>query len=315
MSFSSQTKDELVLSAKLFGESEKRALLCAVTHAAGSLTLGRGGVGVQYITENSNVAKLAAKLAAELYNVTSSISISEKERLNAINNVVKLEGEGVRTLLQDAGCLPKGDEELQMGHIPAELIADEGCARSFLRGVFLGAGSVNDPSKGYHLEIVCRYEQFAMELCDIILSLDVKAKYSQRKSSYMVYIKEGEMVSDFLALIGAMNSTLEFAEARVVRSVNNEINRRQNFEDANMNKAAAAAAQQLIDIEVIRVNRGLESLPHKLREAAEIRINNPEATLSEVAELAGISKSGLNHRLAKIALIAEEIRNEKGSVI
>lgn len=315
MSFSSHAKDELVLSARLSGENEKRALLCAVTHAAGSLTLGRGGVGVQYITENSNVAKLTARLAAELYDVTSSISISEKERLNAVNNVVKLEGAGARTLLQDAGCLPKDDEELQMGHIPPELIADEGCARSFIRGVFLGAGSVSDPSKGYHLEIVCRYEQFAMELCDIIQELGVKAKYSQRKSSFMVYIKEGEMVSDFLTLIGAMNSTLEFAEARVVRSVNNELNRRQNFEDANMNKAAAAAAQQLIDIEVIRVNQGLESLPPKLREAAEIRINNPEATLSEVAELAGISKSGLNHRLAKIAAIAEEIRNEKGSVI
>ena len=125
-----------------------------------------------------------------------------------------------------------------------------------------------------------------------------------------VYLKDGELVSDFITLIGAMNSTMAFEEARVMRSVSNHINRQQNFEDANMNKAAAAAAQQLLDIEFIRLNAGLDSLPPKLRGAAELRINNPEATLSDLAEMAEISKSGLNHRLAKLSTIAQELKDK-----
>lgn len=309
MSFSSLTKDELVNSCKVTGGDEKRSLLCGITHAAGSMTLGRGGVGLKYVTENNNVASLAAKLGRELYSASAVISISEKERLNAVNAIVSMSGPGVMELLKDAGYAVDGDEELELGHIPGALVDTDEKARCFLRGVFLGAGSVNDPNKGYHLELVCKYERFAAELCDIMAGLGITAKYFPRKTSYIVYIKDGEMVSDFITLIGAMNSTIAFEDARVLRSVNNHINRQQNFEDANMNKAAAAAAQQLLDIEAIRLSCGLEALPAKLREAAEIRINNPEATLAEMAELAGISKSGFNHRLAKLSILAQEIKD------
>ncbi len=315
MSFSSLTKDELVNSCKVTGSDEKRSLLCGITHAAGSMTLGRGGVGLKYVTENNNVASLAAKLGRELYSASAVISISEKERLNAVNAIVSMSGPGVMELLKDAGYAVDGDEELELGHIPGALVDTDEKARCFLRGVFLGAGSVNDPNKGYHLELVCKYERFAAELCDIMAELGITAKYFPRKTSYIVYIKDGEMVSDFITLIGAMNSTIAFEDARVLRSVNNHINRQQNFEDANMNKAAAAAAQQLLDIEAIRVSRGLEALPAKLREAAEIRINNPEATLAEMAELAGISKSGFNHRLAKLSALAQEIKDQDGGIL
>ena len=310
MSFSSQTKDELVESCRLGNTEEKRSLLCGITHAAGSMTLGRGGIGLQYITENSSVAALTVRLGRELYSVTAETSISEKERLNAVSNVVKFTGDGVRDLLNDAGYGVDGDEDFELGYIPPRLTDDESKAKAFLRGVFLGAGSVSDPNKGYHLELVCRYEKFAATLCDIMAGLGISAKFLPRKSSYIVYLKDGELVSDFITLIGAMNSTMAFEEARVMRSVINHINRQQNFEDANMNKAAAAAAQQLLDIEFIRLNAGLDSLPPKLREAAELRINNPEATLSDLAEMAEISKSGLNHRLAKLSTIAQELKDK-----
>lgn len=310
MSFSSQTKDELVESCRLGNTEEKRSLLCGITHAAGSMTLGRGGIGLQYITENSSVAALTVRLGRELYSVTAETSISEKERLNAVSNVVKFTGDGVRDLLNDAGYGVDGDEDFELGYIPPRLTDDENKAKAFLRGVFLGAGSVSDPNKGYHLELVCRYEKFAATLCDIMAGLGISAKFLPRKSSYIVYLKDGELVSDFITLIGAMNSTMAFEEARVMRSVSNHINRQQNFEDANMNKAAAAAAQQLLDIEFIRLNAGLDSLPPKLREAAELRINNPEATLSDLAEMAEISKSGLNHRLAKLSTIAQELKDK-----
>ena len=121
MSFSSITKDELVSSCKLTNKEEKRSLLCGVTHAAGSMTLGRGGVGLKYVTENSNVAALTAKLGKELYSADAVVSISEKERLNAVNTVVSLSGEGVMELLRDAGYAVDGDEELELGHIPESL--------------------------------------------------------------------------------------------------------------------------------------------------------------------------------------------------
>ena len=310
MSFSSQTKDELVESCKLGSTEEKRSLLCGITRAAGSMTLGRGGIVLQYITENCSVAALTVRLGRELYRVTAETSISEKERLNAVSNVVKFTGDGVRNLLNDAGYGVDGDEDFELGYIPPRLTDDESKAKAFLRGVFLGAGSVSDPNKGYHLELVCSYEKFAATLCDIMAGLGISAKFLPRKSSYIVYLKDGELVSDFITLIGAMNSTMAFEEARVMRSVSNHINRQQNFEDANMNKAAAAAAQQLLDIEFIRLNAGLDSLPPKLRGAAELRINNPEATLSDLAEMAEISKSGLNHRLAKLSTIAQELKDK-----
>ena len=310
MSFSSRTKDELAEGCRLGNAEEKRSLLCGITHAAGSMTLGRGGIGLQYITENSSVAALTARLGRELYGVNAEASISEKERLNAVSNVVRFTGEGVKELLSDAGYGVDGDEDFELGYIPPRLIDDEGKAKAFLKGAFLGAGSVSDPNKGYHLEIVCRYERFAAALCDIMAGLGISAKFLPRKSSYIVYLKDGELVSDFITLIGAMNSTMAFEEARVMRSVSNHINRQQNFEDANMNKAAAAAAQQLVDIEFIRLNAGLDSLPAKLKQAAELRINNPEATLSDLAEMAEISKSGLNHRLAKLSIIAQELRDK-----
>ena len=296
-------------------KSEKLALLCALTHAAGSLTLGRG-VGIRYVTEHSETGRLAAELATELYGVRATVSLSQQERLKANSTIVTLAGSGCIKLLEDAGCVPRESEiELVIGHIPELLLSNDADRRCFLRGVFLGAGSVSDPRKGYHLELVCKYEPFAQGLCEILDRYEIHAKYLPRKGGYVVYLKEGNLVSDFLTLIGAMDSTLAFEEARIIRSVNNNVNRINNFDDANMNKAAAAAAQQILDIEVIQVNAELERLPAKLREAAELRINNPEATLAELAEMAGISKSGFNHRLAKLSNLAQELRLEKGKLI
>ena len=145
-------------------------------------------------------------------------------------------------------------------------------------------------------------------LCGLLADYGLPARYAQRKNAYVAYLKEGEMVAGFLTLTGAMNSTLAFEEARVMRQVAGSVNRIHNFEDANMNKAATAAAAQLVDIEGIQRAKGLQSLPPRLREAAELRLNNPEATLSELAQMAEVSKSGLNHRFAKLAALAEEYR-------
>ena len=311
MSFASEVKEELVrLRVKTI--EEKRALLCALTYSAGSMMLGRGGLGIQYTTENGPVGGLIAKLSEELYAVETEMSISESTRLRSRSTIVRLTGVGCRGLLLDAGCLSAEEKSLTLGHIPEALVEKDEDRRCYLRGAFLGAGSISDPRKGYHIEIVCRHERFAVELCALLDEYGMPGRWTARKNAYVAYLKEGEMVSDLLTLMGAMNSTLAFEEARVVRQVSGGINRIRNFEDANMNKAAAAAAAQLVDIEYIESAIGLSAIAPRLREAAELRLSSPEATLSELSELAEISKSGLNHRFAKLSQIAMELR-EHGS--
>lgn len=309
MSFSSRTKDELA-SLRLRDDAVRVAMLAALTHTAGSIMLGRSGMAIEYVTENQNVGKLIAQLASGLFAVGASLSLREHERLKAKNTVVTLTGTGCNALLKQCGCLPADseDEQFEIGAVPAALLAGPDCMQGFLRGAFLGSGSVSDPSKGYHLEIVCRHERFAQELQQHMSRLSLNAKIAARKSAYIAYIKEGESVSDFLTFVGAVEGMLAFENARVLRTVANDLNRRTNFEDANMQKAALAAAQQRIDIERINREIGIQSLPPKLRETAEARLDNPEATLAELAELLGVGKSGINHRLAKLSAIAQDIR-------
>ena len=286
MSFSSKTKDELSV-LRLKNDAVRLAALAALTHTAGSIMLGRRGLAVEYVTENQNVGQLIVQLACRLFPVEASLSLREHERLKAKNTVVTLTGSGCAALLQKSGCLPAGDVDE-----PLEI----------------GSGSVSDPSKGYHLEIVCRHERFAKELSARMAQLSLNVKTARRKSSFITYMKEGESISEFLTYIGAMEGMLAFENARVLRNVANDLNRRSNFEDANMQKAAQAAAQQLVDIELLSRETGLANLPPKLREAAEARLNNPEATLTELAELLDIGKSGMNHRLNKLSAMAEDIR-------
>ncbi|MEG1547730.1 MAG: DNA-binding protein WhiA [Clostridia bacterium] len=316
MSFSSRTKDEAV-KQRVKSRGERLALLCALTHAAGSISLSRSdGVGIRYVTENLNVARLTAQLSVELYDVVSSIAVSEHEGLKARNTIVKLTGESCKAILTDSGCLSKDDgDNISTGIIPQMIITGEADRRAFVKGVFLGCGSVTDPRKGYHLELVCRNEGFAQALEALINTFDLSAKITARKNSYAVYIKDGDAVSDFLTLIGAMNSTMEFEHVRILRGVTNNLNRQSNFENANMQKTALASAQQLVDIELIRLESGLDTLPPKLRDTAEVRINNPEASLSELADILEISRSGINHRLTKLSEMAMELRIEKGKSI
>jgi DNA-binding protein WhiA len=135
-----------------------------------------------------------------------------------------------------------------------------------------------------------------------------------RKNSFVIYLKDGEMISDFLTLISASGSTLELENVRVVKSYRNYLNRTNNCEMANVQKTIRAAVQQIAMIQLIKKERGLETLPLPLREMAELRLNNPEATLETLSELAGVGRSGVNYRLNKLMKLAQEINIERGGV-
>lgn len=307
MSFSSALKDELT-KLRCSGADERSAMLCALAHTSAYLKFGARGLSIDFVTENSATAELTAKLAAELYGLSATLLMRRQEGLGKRSYVVSASGAGCRKLLTDYGCLPGDGGDFVPGEVPHRYLVGERIAKCFIRGAFLGAGSVTNPHKGYHLEIVCRYERFALILQDLLADFEISARISLRKQDHIVYLKDGESIADFLRLVGAVDSVLEYENVRVLRFMANDINRRANFEDANMQKTALASAQQLLDIKLILDTAGFDALPQPLRETAEARLNNPEATLGELARELDIGKSGVNHRLAKLSAIAEGIR-------
>lgn len=313
MSFSSLTKDELA-KVRVRTQQEKRAMLMAFINAAGSLTLERGGkMGIQFTTESHSVGKLIAQTGSALYPVDASVALLERDRLNTRNIVVKFSGEAAYGMLVELGVLNAGDDGVSLyEQIPLTLIDTQASQKAFLRAAFLGAGSVNDPKRQYHLEIVCRSERFAFALQQTMESFSLHAKTVLRKASYVVYLKEGEQIADFLTLIGASGSTLEFESARVVKNVRNYVNRTSNCETANLQKTVRASVRQKDNILAIKRLRGLDFLPKPLQEMAELRLNYPDASLLELSELSGVGRSGVNHRLNRLMKIAHDLKIEKG---
>lgn len=308
MSFSSNLKDELT-KVRCTGADERSAMLCALAHTSASMKFGSGALSIEFVTENQSTAELTAKLATELYALDTVLLARRQEGLGKKSYTASASGENSVKLLSDYGCIPGAETDAYVpGEVPDRFLLGERMAKSFIRGAFLGAGSVSNPQKGYHLEIVCRYERFAAIVRDLISDFDINARVSERKQNSVVYIKDGEGIADFLRLVGAVDSVLAFENIRVLRYTANDLNRRSNFENANMEKTAQANAQQLIDIRLIMDHSGLVVLPRPLRETAEARLNNPEATLLELAAELNIGKSGANHRLSKLSDIAQGIR-------
>lgn len=185
------------------------------------------------------------------------------------------------------------------------------CRRAFIRGAFLASGSLSDPEKFYHFEIVCATEEKAKQLQGIIATFDLEAKIVKRKRYYIVYIKEGSQIVDILNVMEAPVALMELENIRILKDMRNSVNRQVNCETANINKTVSAAVKQIEDIEYIRDTIGLENLPENLEEIARERVERPEATLKELGEALDppVGKSGVNHRLRKLCDIAEQLRD------
>lgn len=182
--------------------------------------------------------------------------------------------------------------------------------KAFIRGAFLGSGTINNPEKKYHLEISLRNLESAKYILEILKKYNIDFKILEKAKGYSTYTKDGEEISKFLALIGANSSVLKFEEIRVYRDIKNNINRKVNCETANLNKIVNSSVKQINDIKYLREKEKFNELPEQLREIAEIREENPDVSLEELGKLLKnpIGKSGVNHRLRKIQQIAEELR-------
>ncbi len=180
--------------------------------------------------------------------------------------------------------------------------------RVCVREAFLKAGSMNDPNKEYHLEIVFKRNKKAQDILDILLKYNIKAKLIKRRTDFVIYFKDGEEISNFLAFIGASSSVLRFEEVRVVREMRNSVNRKVNCETANLTKTVNAALEQIQAIETLKQNGKFKELDSSLKEIATLRLENPEISLENLGKMLEkpLSKSGVNHRLKKIMQISKE---------
>ena len=186
------------------------------------------------------------------------------------------------------------------------------CKRAFIRGAFMASGSMSDPSKAYHFEIVCRTPEQASRIQELMKDFETDPKVIERKNHYVVYLKDGSQIVDMLNVMEAYVSLMKLENVRILKEMRNSVNRKVNCETANIGKTVTAAVKQIADIELIRDTDGLDSLPIPLREMAKVRLEYPEASLKDLGQYLNppVGKSGINHRLRKLGAIAASIRGE-----
>ena len=310
MSFSSQCKDELI-RIRVKNPEHRLCMLSGATFTAGGIRISLKP-SLFYHTENPSAAKHVASIALSLYKTDAVVEEKIVEHRKKPIYEVTLSGEEIERLMQDTGAMMRTEDGLHlMNEVPAVVFRTEENRRSFLRGCFLGGGSVVDPKRGYHLEIIFRSEAIAERVKEIMQEFRLPAKISVRNGDrYLVYLKDGDDVSGMLALIGASSSALALENVRVEKDMRNYINRTNNCESANIDKQVVASIRQQNAIAVIDRTIGILSLPASLQQAAQLRLAHPDATVQELADLAEIQKSGMYHRLDRLMKLAEGLEEE-----
>jgi DNA-binding protein WhiA len=307
VSFAAQTKKELTMIGS-DGCCEK-AELSALIRMNGSVQLTNQRIVLDISTENAAIARRIYTLLKKKFKVHIELLVRKKMRLKKNNVYIVRVPNQVQDILSDLRIVSEGF--VFTPGIDEEIIPDDCCKRAYLRGAFLAGGSVNKPEgSSYHLEISSMYEEHCQSLCRLSNEFELNARCIERKKGFVLYLKEGEKIIEFLSLIGAHQALLRFEDVRIMKDMRNSVNRLVNCDTANLNKTIGAAVRQIDNIRLIQRELGLEKLPDKLREVAEVRLKNPDINLKEVGDLlkGSVSKSGVNHRLRKIDEIAGKIR-------
>lgn len=307
MSYASEVKKELTMLEVHFGNA--KAELMALIRMNGSLGIYNHKFVLNVQTENPAIVRRIYKLLKQFYDIDSELLVRRKMKLKKNNLYIVRLKTGSDHILKDLDIL----DGFQIKEtVPLKFLDDDAKVRSYLRGAFLAAGSVNNPETSrYHLEIYSLYEDHNNTICEMMNRYGLNARKTERRSGYITYLKEAEKIADFLSLIGATNSMLKFEDIRIVRDMRNSVNRIVNCETANMNKVADAARKQIENIDYIERTVGLSKLPDKLQAVAQARKAHPEVSLKELGELVAggpISKSGVNHRLRKINEFAQKLQ-------
>ena len=299
MSFSGKVKEELAMRFP-GGRHCLLSELSAISTMCGTFSEDREGEEILTIhTENEAIARKCFTLVEKTFNIGSEVSSYTSMRSNPET------GSKMYYFLAQG----KGLKAVRNASVQAVC-----CKRAYLRGAFLASGSVSDPRKSYHFEIVCGTERIAQYLQHLMLGFQMDAKIVRRKKSYVVYLKDGTGIVDMLNVMEAHVALMELENVRILKEMRNRVNRKVNCETANINKTVSAAVKQVEDIIYIRDSIGFDKLPEGLKDVALTRLEYPEATLKELGELleTPVGKSGVNHRLRKLSEIAEKLRDNQG---
>lgn len=317
MSFSMDTKNEL---AHIVPEKKccMLAEIAGFIRMCGSIRLAGGGkFKIVTITESPAVARHYKTLIKEYFGIDAALEVGQGNTLKKGKYYILTIGPESLSeqILRETGILmvKEGFNVISDG-IYNGLIRTKCCRKAYLRGIFLAAGTIADPEKSYHIEFVCNSEVLAGDVKKLINSfVDLHAKTLQRKKSFIVYVKESEQIIDILALIGAHSQLFTIENIRITKEIRNKANRINNCDNANIDKTLQAAEKQLGWIRKIQDTKGLRFLPDKLYEVAILRLDHPEATLQDLADLMDppMKKSGLNNRMKKIEEIANKLDQEQ----
>ena len=307
MTYAADVKKELTMIE--IDNKEALSELSALVKMNGALGFNNKNLSLTIQTENASISRRIYSLIKYFFNTDINISVRKKMKLKKNNVYICRLDKNVKEILEKLHIL--NDDFTTKQYLDESLVDSEEKKRAYLRGAFLAGGSVNNPrTSSYHLEIFSLYNEHILELNKLLNSYDLNSRTLERKKGYIVYIKESEKISDFLGLVGANRALFEFEDERIIRDINNSVNRMQNCDLANLNKTVNASTRQIEEINIIEERLGLENLPEKLRTVAEIRLQNPELALKEIALLIDdgkLSKSGLNHRFRKISEIAKKL--------
>lgn len=277
----------------------------------GIFSISSSGLGLLYSSENPSIIRRFFSIAKKLYGVHPEITVRENKLKKKNIYSVKISGrQVVFHILEDVGLTISGGVHADPKAI-AHMLSHSCCRTSYIRGVFLACGSISNPQKIYHLEFVVNTEELASSLLNILNEYSLNAKIVQRKQLFVVYLKGIDHIITLLTLIGAHSSVLQLEDIRIMKEVRNNVNRQVNCETANLSKTVNAAYRQLENIRLIERTVGLKSLSPLLQEVAQARLENPEASLSEIAELLDMPdrRSAINHRFRKLDHIAQSLKS------
>lgn len=302
MSFTTEVKTEI--TQQPLKDCCQKAQLSALIQLNASLIIHEQQFQLLIHTENAATAKRIFKLLKESHKPQMTLTVIKKAKLKK-NNIYQLDIKSeVKEILNDLGLMT--DKGIQ-SHPAKKIVSKECCARAYLAGAFLAAGSVNSPQKSnYHLEIVTQQLEHAQFIEFLMKRFELPAKTIIRRNQYVTYLKASDKISDFLRIANANSAVLDFEEIRIQRDFHNSLTRLDNCEVANEMKTQAAASKQITVIERL-IKRGIiDRLDERYSVVARLRLENPEANLNELCELYlvetgnEISKSGIKHRLTKL---------------
>lgn len=294
MSFSSEVKESL---SKMSNLSNKEAVKFELIGYLISNNISCNNKKIKYSTVNEYNINRFSKLISNLNILDFNIELKGKTYTIELKKIDTID------------LIEYKDGYIDLNKEIAECLNDKDNInlKALIRGIFLGGGSVNNPENKYHLEVILSSKENAIIIQQLLNSVDIKVKTFERKRGYSLYIKDGEEISKFLALIGANSAVLKFEEIRVIRDMKNNINRKVNCETANLSKTVNAAVKQIEGIKKLQESGEFETLPDSLKEIAILRLENPDASLVELGQMLSnpIGKSGVNHRLNAILKYGE----------